>query len=818
MKILKFGGSSVGSPERIQSIIALVTDSNRYRPGEVRGIVVSAFQGVTDSLIALAHQASKGTDGYKAPLQQLEKRHLETIDALVPVTRRSGVLASAKVTLNELGDLLQGIALVSECSPRTLDLIMSFGERLSAFIVSEAFISKGIEAEMLDAREIIWTNEAFGNARPDKQRTEEAIQGYFASHPKLQIITGFIASSTSELTTTLGRGGSDYTASIIGAALAAQEIEIWTDVDGMLTADPRKVPKAFPIPEVTFEEAMELCHFGAKVIYPPTMQPAIDAHIPLVIKNTLRPESIGTRIVENAATLPYPITGISSISAIALIRLEGSGMVGVAGTAARLFKALAAAKINIILITQASSEHTICCAIDPNSIESARAAVGEEFGLELQAGLLSPLVVEEDLAIISVVGERMRQTPGMSGRVFTALGSNAINVVAVAQGSSELNISAVISHEDETKALNALHDEFFSNRAKTINLWIVGTGLIGATLLKQLETQHPVLRESLALDLQLRGIANSRKMILAKESDDPLSFEVELSNSSPAFVAEDFVEHILTAHLPNCVFVDCTASDEIPNLYAKLLKKNVAVVTPNKRGVSGGLDLYNEIASAAHDRRSPFLHETCVGAALPVLSTLRDLMRSGDKVFRIEAVLSGTLSYIFNSMAQGRSFSDAVKEAKQLGFTEPDPRDDLSGVDVARKVLILARSAGIPFELSNITIDPLLPPETLSWSLDEFMERLPSLDSHFEQRVNQARERGERLFFGALIDCSERRAEIGLRAVPSNHPFCALSGSDNIVSFSTRRYTPNALVVKGPGAGAEVTAAGVFADIIRIAS
>ena len=818
MKILKFGGSSVGTPERIQSILALVTDSNRYPPGEVRGVIVSAFQGVTDTLIGIAKQASKGDDTYKVALQSLEKRHLEAIEALVPVARRSSVMANAKVTLNELGDLLHGITLVSECSARTLDLIMSFGERLSAFIVAEAFISKGHEAEMLDAREIVWTNDLFGNARPDKEKTERATKEYFASHSKLQIITGFIGTSHTELTTTLGRGGSDYTASIIGAALGADEIEIWTDVDGMLTADPRKVPKAFPIPEITFEEAMELCHFGAKVIYPPTMQPAIDAHIPLVIKNTLKPDSLGTRIVEHAATLPYPITGISSISAIALIRLEGSGMVGVAGTAARLFKTLAASRINIIMITQASSEHTICCAIDPTSIEAARDAVGDEFALEIKAGMISPLVVEEDLAIISVVGERMRQTPGMSGRVFTALGSNAINVVAVAQGSSELNISAVISNEDETKALNALHDEFFSNRAKTINLWIIGTGLIGSTLLKQLEEQQEVLRDSLAIDLQLRGIANSRKMVLAKESDDSLEFNIQLSDSTPTFIPSDFVDHILTAHLPNCVFVDCTASDEIPLQYARLLTKNVAVVTPNKRGVSAGIDLYNSIVSAAQTRRAPFLHETCVGAALPVLSTLRDLVRSGDKVFRIEAVLSGTLSFIFNSMAEGRSFSDAVREAKQLGYTEPDPRDDLSGADVARKVLILARNAGLPFEISQVTIHPLLPAEASSWSVDEFMERLPALNSHFEAQVNQAKEHGKRLFFGALIDCVERRAEIGLRAVPLNHPFCALSGSDNIVAFSTRRYSPNSLVVKGPGAGAEVTAAGVFADIIRIAS
>jgi aspartokinase/homoserine dehydrogenase 1 len=426
--------------------------------------------------------------------------------------------------------------------------------------------------------------------------------------------------------------------------------------------------------------------------------------------------------------------------------------------------------------------------------------------------------VEEDLAIISVVGERMRHTPGMSGRVFTALGSNGINVVAVAQGSSELNISAVISNDEETKALNALHDEFFSNRSKTINLWIIGTGLIGSTLLKQLDAQRETLRATLGLDLQLRGVANSRKMILAKEDDDSLEYTVTLSDSSPTFAISDFISHLLTANLSNCVFVDCTASDDIPAYYTKLLKRNVAVVTPNKRGVSGPMPLFNEIVKTAHERRTPFLHETCVGAALPVLSTLRDLVRSGDKVYRIEAVLSGTLSFIFNSMAEGRAFSDAVREAKQLGYTEPDPRDDLSGADVARKVLILARNTGLPFDIAQVTINPLLPPEAASWSVDEFMERLPSLDPHFEAQVQQAKEHGKRLFFGALIDCQERRAEISLRSVPLNHPFCALSGSDNIVAFSTRRYSPNPLVVKGPGAGAEVTAAGVFADIIRIAS
>jgi len=818
VKILKFGGSSVGTPERIKSIISLTTDSNRYAPNEIRAIVVSAFQGVTDTLIALAKQAAIQDLTYTQTLDALAKRHLDSIDALIPANRRSGITANTKVALNELADILHGITLVCEYSPRTLDFIMSFGERLSALIVSEAFLAHGVESEMLDAREVIWTNESFGNARPLKERTNEALKTYFAQHSKLQIVTGFIGQSLGGLTTTLGRGGSDYTASILGGALGADEIEIWTDVDGMLTADPRKVSKAFSIPHVTFEEAMELCHFGAKVIYPPTIQPAIDAHIPITIKNTLRPEAIGTRIVEEAGPLAYPITGISSISNIALLRLEGSGMVGVAGTAARLFKSLAAARINIILITQASSEHTICCAIDPLSIDDARGAISEEFNLELQTGLLSPLIVEEDLAIISVVGERMRQTPGMSGRIFTALGSNGINVVAVAQGSSELNISAVISNEDETKALNALHDEFFSDRTKTLNLWLVGTGLIGDTLLKQLASQWHVLRENLSVDLQLRGVANSRKMVLAKENDGALDFSVSLSDSAPTLQLSDFIEHILASNLPHCVFVDCTASDEIPDYYTTLLSRSVSVVTPNKRGISGSMDLYEQILRAAQKRRVHFLHETSVGAALPVLSTLRDLVRSGDKVYRIEAVLSGTLSFIFNAMHEGISFSDAVFEAKRLGYTEPDPREDLSGADVARKVLILARSSGLPLEISDIRTTPLLPSETSLWSADEFLERLPTLDNNIQLQVEHAKKRGERLFFGAMIDCESGSASIGLRSVPLSHPFCALSGSDNIVSFSTRRYSPNALVVKGPGAGAEVTAAGVFADIIRIAS
>ncbi len=816
-RILKFGGTSVGTPERILQIVQIVTDQARYPLGSVPGVVVSAFGGTTDALIQLARKAVVGDKGFESDLKTIEKRHRDALEAILPPTARSTPIASIKVLFNELSDLLQGVLLVGECSDRVLDHIMAFGERLSALVVSQAFCSRGTPAEVLDARAVIRTNDRFGSALVDHDISYSLIREHFSKHSHLQIITGFIASTADEATTTLGRGGSDLTASLFGAALGAAEIEIWTDVDGMLTADPRKVPKAFAIPEITFEEAMELCHFGAKVIYPPTMQPAIDAHIPLVIKNTMNPSSGGTRIVETAVEHVYPITGISSIGSTSLIRLQGSGMVGVAGTAMRLFRALASAQINVILITQASSEHTICCAIEPSLTKEAINAVGKEFELEIKAGLIDPLHIESELSIISVVGERMRQTPGMSGRVFTALGSNGVNVVAVAQGSSEINISAVVHRSDEIKALNAIHDEFFVSRTKTVNLWVIGTGLIGSTLLKQLAEQHGPLRENLGIDLQLRGIANSRQMRLIDTGHDIESFDPTVPSDAQPFDPEAFIAHIKSANLPHTIFVDCTPSESIPLYYPELLASSIPIVTPNKRGFSGSLELYRRLQSAANFRRVPLLHETCVGAALPILSTLSDLTRSGDRLLSIEAVLSGTLSFICNAMASGVPFSEAVLEAKRRGYTEPDPRDDLSGMDVARKVLILARDAGLTLEFDDITITPMLPAETNSWSLSDFMAKLPTLDQYFDAKLEEAANQSQRLYFAAYIDCESRQASIGVRAVDLDHPFCALKGADNIVAFRSTRYAEQPLVIKGPGAGAEVTAAGVFADIIRIA-
>jgi aspartokinase/homoserine dehydrogenase 1 len=816
-KVLKFGGSSVGSPERIREIFALVSNAQNYPTGTIAGIVVSAFQGVTDTLINLTKLAAAKNDAYRAELSTLANRHLEVVTALIPATSRGAVLASVKVTLNELEELLQGIAMVGECTLRTRDNVISFGERLSSYIIAQGFSALGLPAEHLDTREVITTDESFGNALVDRLTTYPAVAKRISTMRAVPIIAGFIGQTSTGDTTTLGRGGSDLTAAIIGAALEVGEIEIWTDVDGILTADPRKVSKAFPLNEVSFEEAMELSHFGAKVIYPPTLQPAVDAGIPLVIKNTLNPAAPGTRVVKHAGSNQQPITGITSISSIALIRLQGSGMIGVSGIAARFFKALASAKLNVILITQASSEHTICCAIEPNQVEQARRVVEGEFALEVRAGLIDPLVIEQDLSIVSVVGESMRHSPGISGRLFASLGSNGVNVVAIAQGSSERNISAVVSKSDELKALNAIHDEFFINRTKTINLWLIGTGLIGSTLLKQLEEQKQNLRESAGLDIQLCGVANRRQMRLISDDKTSIDLNAPLSHDSQSTSLEAFIEHCLSANLPNTIFIDCTASDQVPQFYTQLLERSIAVVTPNKRAFSGPYEFYTQLRAAAACRRTPLLHETCVGAALPVLGTLSDLVRSGDSVTSIEAVLSGTLSFIFNAMSQGSSFSAAVLEAKNRGYTEPDPRDDLSGMDVARKVLILARDAGIKLELSEIEITPLLPPHALEWSVDEFMSNLPSLDPHFKESFSTAAKRNQRLFFAASIDRQSGTAKIGSREVGLEHPFCALSGADNIVAFTTTRYRETPLVVKGPGAGAEVTAAGIFADIIRAA-
>ncbi|MGI6524221.1 MAG: bifunctional aspartate kinase/homoserine dehydrogenase I [Bdellovibrionota bacterium] len=810
MRILKFGGSSLATPEKIKNVISIIQEARRER--EALGVVFSAFSGVTDALIAIGAQAITPSEDYKTSLQALEDRHTTILKQLIPTPDQSPALLTLKMWFNDLEDILQGIHLIGELSPRCLDRIMSFGERLSAYIISQAIAG----AEFLDSREIIRSDDSYGCGRV-LPISNDLIREYFSTHKALQIITGFIASTVDNNTTTLGRGGSDYTAAIIAAALNCKEIEIWTDVDGLMTADPNKVPKAFSITDLSYEEAMELSHFGAKVIYPPTMQPALDNGLSIRILNSFNPSYQGTVISKEPSKDRPVVTGISSISHIALIRVEGSGMVGVTGISKRLFGALAENNISVILITQASSEHTICFAVQPEHAEEACSAITKEFKLEIDAKILANVIIEKDLSIVSVVGEHMRNSPGLAGRTFYALGKNGINISAIAQGSSELNISAVIPYCDETKALNALHDEFFFPDKKSINVFLIGTGLIGGELLRQIAAQQQFLDTELAHEIKVIAIANSRKMFFAPHGVDLKKYTELLETTSTASDLSQFIKQMQELNLPNSVLVDCTASSEVPAIYEAVLKSSISIVTPNKRSQTADLDLYLSLKKAARRRGVSFLYETSVGAGLPILSTLNDLLKSGDEIIKIEAVLSGTLSYIFNSFTAGSKFSDIVLQAKEAGYTEPDPRDDLNGLDVARKILILARESGLELELQDVDIQNLVPEECRnSSSVHDFFECLKRYDPYFEDLRAKAEACGKKMAYIASL--SEGRAVVSLQSIDETHPFYNLSGSDNIISFTTSRYKERPLVVKGPGAGSAVTAAGVFADIIRIAN
>ncbi len=813
-KLLKFGGSSVSTPRHIINVIEIIKDIQKT--DQIRGIVFSAFGGITDQLIEISKLAAKTQGQYKIQLNEIETRHLNAIDEICDKDNQTALRERVLLMLQELKDTLHGVFLVKELSPKTLDFILSFGERLSCTIISEALKAGGIDTTYLDTRTLIHTDENFGHARVNIETSYHDIQKYFENHSGIQIITGFTGSTSNGETTTLGRGGSDLTASLFGAALKVDIVELWSDVAGVLTADPNKVEKAFSIDSLTYEEAMELSHFGARIIYPPTIQPASELGIPIYIRNTLDTKFPGT-VIGRESDSNLTVKGISSIDDIALIRVQGSGLIGIAGISKRLFGALAENQISVILISQASSEHSICFAVSPENADNAQKTLEEEFALEISAKQVEKIIVETGQSIIAIVGENMRHATGIAGRCFSALGKNGVNISAIAQGSSELNISLVIDKADESKALNALHEAFFLSETVTLNLFLLGTGTIGGTLIEQMKCQGPFLKENCYLDLKMIGIGNVDGMLF---NENGLSLETGLSQISEkgeAISTDGFVDQMISLNLPNSIFIDCTGIYDIVDHYETILGHSISIVTPNKIANSGPYARYDILKKTAAKHGIKFLYETNVGAGLPVISTLNDLMSSGDRIVKMEAVLSGTLSYIFNRFDKDNPFATVVKDAQEKGLSEPDPRDDLSGLDVARKLLILAREIGLTLEPDDIELEPLLPKScTDATSIQDFFVELEKLDGDFENTRQKAENNGQKLCYMALLQ--NGNASVALQKVDTNHPFYTLSGSDNMIVFTTERYKERPLVIKGPGAGAEVTAAGVFADVIRIAN
>jgi aspartokinase/homoserine dehydrogenase 1 len=812
MKILKFGGSSVANQENIKKVFQIL--KSQFQEEEI-AVVFSALGGVTEVLLQSAFKAKEGDKSYVEEIQVLEDRHYDLVRKMIPIQQQSTVLTYVKVRFNELEDLFHGIFLIKECSPKTLDYVGSFGERLSAFILAEALKVEGLPAHFLDAREVIRTNNRFGNAKVDFPVTNDLIQDYFHQHEGLKVITGFIASTEKGETTTLGRSGSDYTAAIFASALNAESLEIWTDVSGVMTSDPRLVYSAFTIPQLTYSEAMELSHFGAKVIFPATMQPAMRKGIPIYIKNTFAPEHPGT-LINNDAPSGKLIKGISSMSGISLLNIQGAGLIEVVGVSRRVFGALADAGINVVLISQASSEHSICVAIKTIEVPSAKEAIEKEFLYEIKNTEMDPVVVVSNMAVVAAVGENMKHNPGASGRMFQALGRNNVNVYAIAQGSSELNISAVVSQQDLQKALNALHEAFFLSENKVLHVFLVGVGLIGKALIKMIALQRKKLQKENDLDIQIHGIANSRYMAFDEDGFDLHNCPApeDAKGAKPMHLGK-FISQMDEMNFSNTVFVDCTASQEVSEIYEQVLEAKIAIVTPNKKANSSTLENYKALKKLAYKRGVKFLYETNVAAGLPVISTLQDLMLSGDKVLRIEAVLSGSMNYIFSELEKGAPFSEVVKIAKEKGYTEPDPRDDLSGMDVGRKILILGREAEQDLHFDDISIQSMVPEDCVDIeNVSEFLEKLKSHDEEFAHLLEEAKAKGEKLRFMATLE--NGKAKVGLNSLDSTHPFYTLKGSDNMILFTTERYHDFPMIIRGPGAGADVTAAGVFADVIRI--
>ncbi len=812
MKVLKFGGTSVANAQNINLVLDIILENSKT---DKMAVVVSAFSETTDLLVLASTHAAEKDMNYKEIVIQIEQKHKVAIEELLPISEQNQLLETINGHIQHLKTLLDGCFLLGELTNRTSDTILGFGEILSSQIIAKALEQKIQNSNFKDSRELIKTNNHFGKAAVDFEITNPIIADYFAKNDsQVVVLPGFIATSSDGNNTTLGRGGSDYTAAIIAAAIQASQLEIWTDVDGMFTANPRIVKQAQPIETISYQEAMELSHFGAKVLYPPTIQPVLSKNIPILIKNTFNPKAAGTIISFDKNENENPIKGISHIDKIALLTLEGSGMIGVSGSSKRLFEVLSNQNINVIFITQASSEHSICIGILNIDADKAKIEIDKAFELEISQEKVEPCSIEKNLCIVALVGENMKNHQGLSGKMFSSLGKNNVNIRAIAQGASERNISVVINEKDVNKALNTLHERFFEDNTKQLNLFIMGVGNVGEKFMDQICNQQQFLKENLKISLKVVGISNSRKMIFDEEGISLNDWKSALENGVNANL-DQFIQTTTSLNLINSIFVDITANEVVANTYSNYLKQSIAVVTCNKIACSSSFSNYNNLKQLSRKYNAPFLFETNVGAGLPIIDTLKHLIASGDKVNKIQAVLSGSLNFIFNNFDNNNSFHDVVKEAGVQGFTEPDPKIDLSGVDVARKILILIRESGYKMEIEDIENKAFLPKDCLATSNNEdFFNSLIVHKQHFENLLYEANNKDCRLKYVATFE--NGKANVGLQFIPKESPFYNLEGKDNIVQFFTDRYIDQPLLIKGAGAGAAVTASGIFADVIRI--
>ncbi|MBR2184673.1 MAG: bifunctional aspartate kinase/homoserine dehydrogenase I [Prevotella sp.] len=815
MKVLKFGGTSVGSVESILSLKDIVEKEAKKQPVIV---VVSALGGITDKLLLTSRLALAGDERYREEFDAIVDRHHKMIDTIITDPQdRERLFNTIDALLEQLRSLYFGVYLIHDISPKTQDAILAYGERLSSNIV--ATLIKG--ARWFDSRNFIKTEKKQGRNALSAELTTKLVKETFSPLPRISLVPGFISKDkTSGETTNLGRGGSDYTAAIIAAALDAELLEIWTDVDGFMTADPRVITSAYPIKELSFVEAMELCNFGAKVIYPPTIYPVCVKNIPIKVKNTFNPEAEGTIITDKVTGDHKPIKGISSINGTALITVTGLSMVGVIGVNQRIFTTLADNGISVFMVSQASSENSTSIGVIEADTEEAVRVLNEEFAKEIETGAMFPMKAETGLATIAIVGENMKQTPGIAGKLFGCLGRSGISIIACAQGASETNISFVVKSEFLRKSLNVIHDSFFLSEYKVLNLFICGVGTVGAKLIEQIHSQYETLKQESGLLLNVVGIASSKKAIFSREGIDLTTYREKL-NEAEASNSQKMLDGILNMNIFNSVFVDCTASKEVADLYQSLLEHNVNIITANKIAASGDYETYHKLKETAKRVGVKFRYETNVGAGLPIIGTMNDLINSGDKILKIEAVLSGTLNYIFNALSAETPFSETVKKAKELGFAEPDPRIDLSGTDVIRKLVILTREAGYKVEQSDVEKHLFVPDDFFQGTLEDFWRRLPELDAAFEAKRKELEAKNCRQRFVAsmeVVDGDKVKCCVSLRDIPLNHSFYELEGSNNIITLTTSRYKEFPMLIQGFGAGASVTAAGVFANVLSIAN